>query len=137
MRVRDVMTKQITICRTETNLAAASALMWDHNCAALLALTGSGELAGILTDRDICIALGTRNVRASELAVRDVIGTSPLSCQSSDDILTALLIMQQAKVRFLPVLNDAGVLEGLLSVDDIVPNVPSGDHRFASQWAAA
>src|SRR5580693_7458651 len=131
MRVRDVMTKQITFCRTETNLAAASALMWDYNCAALLALTGSCELAGILTDRDICIALGTRNARASELMVRDVIGSSPLSCQSSDDILTALLIMQQAKVKFLPVVNDAGVLEGMLSIDDIVQ---SGDNQFASQW---
>jgi len=78
-----------------------------------------------------------RNARASELMVRDVIGSSPSSCQSSDDILTALLIMQQAKVKFLPVVNDAGVLEGMLSIDDIVPNVPSGDNRIASQWAAA
>ena len=102
MKVRDVMTQQITICRTETNLAAATALMWDNNCGALLALTDSGELAGIVTDRDICIALGTRNARASELTVRDVVGTSSLTCQSSDDILTALLIMQQAKLKFLP-----------------------------------
>lgn len=137
MRVREVMTKEITICRTETNLAAASALMWDHNCGALLALTDSGELAGILTDRDICIALGTRNARASDLMVRDVVGTSPLSCQSSDDILTAVLIMHQAKLRFLPVVNDAGVLEGMLSVDNIVPVVHSADNQFASQWAAA
>jgi CBS domain-containing protein len=137
MTVRDLMTKQITICRTETNLAAATALMWDNNCVALLALTASGELAGILTDRDICIALGTRNARASELTVRDVVGTSPLSCQSSDDILTAVLIMQQAKIRFLPVVNDAGLLEGMLSVNDIVPIVRNGDNQFASQWAAA
>jgi signal-transduction protein with cAMP-binding, CBS, and nucleotidyltransferase domain len=134
MKVRDVMTQQITICRTETNLAAATALMWDNNCGALLALTDSGELAGIVTDRDICIALGTRNARASELTVRDVVGTSSLTCQSSDDILTALLIMQQAKLKFLPVVNDAGVLEGMLSVGDIVQ---SGDNQFASQWAAA
>ena len=137
MKVRDVMMKQITTCRTETNLAAASALMWDNNCGALPALTDSGELAGVLTDRDICIALGTRNARASDLTVRDVVGASPLSCQSSDDILTALLMMQQAKLRFLPVVNDAGVLEGVLSIDDIVPIVQSGDNQFDSQRVAA
>jgi CBS domain-containing protein len=137
MKVRDVMTKQITTCRTETNLAAASALMWDNNCEVLPALTDSGELAGVLTDRDICIALGTRNTRASDLTVRDVVGGSPLSCQSSDDILTALLIMQQSKLRFLPVVNDTGVLEGMLSIDDIVPILQSGDNQFASQRAAA
>ena len=137
MKVRDVMTKQITICRTETNLASASALMWDNNCGALPVLTDNGELAGVLTDRDICIALGTRNARASDLTVRDVVAASPLSCQSSDDILTALLMMQQAKLRFLSVVNDAGVLEGMLSIDDIVPMVQSGDSQFASQRAAA
>ena len=137
MKVRDVMTKQITTCRTYTNLAAASALMWDNDCGALPALTETGELAGILTDRDICIALGTRNARASDLTVRDVVEASPLSCQSNDDILTTLLIMQQAKLRFLPVVNDAGVLEGVLSIDDIVPIMHGGDNQFDSQRVAA
>ena len=137
MKVRDVMTKQVTTCRTYTNLAAASALMWDNDCGALPALTDSGELAGVLTDRDICIALGTRNARASDLTVRDVVEASPLSCQSNDDILTTLLIMQQAKLRFLPVVNDAGVLEGVLSIDDIVPIMHGGDNQFDSQRVAA
>jgi CBS domain-containing protein len=144
MTVRDVMRNPVTTCRTETNLAAASALMWDNGCGALPAFTETGELAGILTDRDICIALGTRNARASDLTVRDVVETRQLSCKPSDDILTALLIMHQAKIRILPVVDEAGVLEGLVSIDDIVssvlsgdPSALSGDSQFASQRAAA
>jgi CBS domain-containing protein len=137
MTVRDVMTNQVTTCRTETNLAAASALMWDNGRGALAAFTETGELAGILMDRDICIALGTRNVRASHLTVLDVVETLQLSCKSTDDILTALLIMHQAKIRIFPVVDEAGMLEGLVSIDDVVPSVLSGDDQLASQRAAA
>jgi len=127
MTIRDVMTKQVTTCRPETNLAAASALMWENDCAALPALTDSGELAGILTDRDICIALGTRNARASELAVHDVVGTAPLICKSTDDIRSALQTMREARIRRLPVVNEDGALEGMVSIDDIVLSVQRGD----------
>jgi CBS domain-containing protein len=137
MTVRDVMTKQVTTCRTYTNLAAASALMWDNDCGALPALTETGELAGILTDRDICIALGTRNARASDLTVRDVVESLPLSCKPTDDVRTTLQIMRQAKIRSLPVVNEGGALEGTVSIDDIATSVQSGENHFADQRVAA
>ena len=61
MRVRDLMTKTVVFCRHETNLAAATALMWDNDCGTLPVVSESGKVIGIITDRDICIALGTRN----------------------------------------------------------------------------
>lgn len=127
MTIRDVMTTQITTCQPETNLAAASALMWDNDCGALPVLTETGELVGTLTDRDICIALGTRNVRAAELMVRDVVESDPLICTSTDDIRSALQIMREARIRRLPVVNEGGVLEGMVSIDDIVLSLQRGD----------
>ena len=53
MTIRDVMTKQVMTCRPETNLAAASALMWENDCGALPILAETGELAGILTEGGI------------------------------------------------------------------------------------
>jgi len=162
MTIRDVMTKQVTTCRPETNLAAASALMWENDCGALPVLAETGELAGILTDRDICIALGTRDARASELMVRDVVGTHPLICKSTGDIRAALQTMREARIRRLPVVNEDGLLEGVVSIDDMVLSVQrgdgkagsvvpyrevatalqaictrSGDHGNSNQWAAA
>jgi CBS domain-containing protein len=67
MTVRDLMAKPTTTCRPKTDLAAASALMWENDCRVLPVLEETGRPVGILTDRDICIALGTRNTRAWEL----------------------------------------------------------------------
>jgi CBS domain-containing protein len=55
MKVRDIMTTDVKCCGLDTNLAAASELMWNNDCGVLPVLE-NGKLAGILTDRDICIA---------------------------------------------------------------------------------
>ena len=126
MTVRDVLRKPVTTCQPETNLAAASALMWENDCGVLPVLNETGELAGILTDRDICIALGTRNRLPSEITVREVMGTSPLICKPADDIRSALEIMREAKVRRLPVVSENGVVEGVVSISDIVLSARRG-----------
>jgi len=120
MTVKDVMTKQVAICRAEMNLAEASALMWENDCGALPVVSASGEITGIVTDRDICIALGTRNVRSSDLNVSDVLQDHVWSCKVSDDVHTALQRMREGKVRRLPVVNDDSRLEGIISMDDFV-----------------
>lgn len=120
MTVKDVMTKQVAICRAETNLAEASALMWENDCGALPVVAANGEIAGIVTDRDICIALGTRNVRSSDLNVGDVLQDRVLMCNVSEDVHTALQRMREGKVRRMPVVNDDSSLEGIVSMDDIV-----------------
>lgn len=131
MTVREVMTKPVATCRLDTNLAEAAALMWESNCGILPALNETGELAGVVTDRDLCIALGTRNVPASELSVRDVINRRARVCKTNDDIHTALWHMSEGKVRRLPVVNDDSALEGIVSMDDVVLNAQN-DARFDS-----
>jgi CBS domain-containing protein len=126
MTVKDVLTKPATTCQPETNLAAASALIWERDCGVLPVLNENGELAGILTDRDICIALGTRNRVPSEITVREVMGTNPSICKPTDDIRLALQIMCEARVRRLPVVRENGVVEGVLSISDIVLSARRG-----------
>jgi len=42
------------------------------------------------------------------------------SCRPDDDIQAAMEIMADKKVRRLPVIDAAGKLEGILSVDDVI-----------------
>jgi CBS domain-containing protein len=128
MKVMDIMKDRVATCRMDTNLAQAAALMWQNDCGALPVISDEGELAGIITDRDMCIALGTRNMRASEISARDVAADYILACKPSDDVLAALNVMREGKVRRLPVLNDEARLVGILSMDDVVLNAtPNGD----------
>ena len=120
MKVSDLMTKPAASCRPETNLAAAGALMWENDCGVLPVLNDRQQVIGVITDRDICIALATRNGRASEITVADVCTHEPALCSSKDDVQAALRTMQARKIRRLPVVDAAGGLEGIVSMNDIV-----------------
>ena len=137
MKVNDVMTRRVATCRPETNLAEAAALMWQNDCGVLPVLTETGELAGLVTDRDMCIALGTKDVQPSHLSVGAILRDHTLVCKSSDSIQTALHTMSEGKVRRLPVVGDNAQLVGILSMDDVVLNAERGTAKVGSVISSA
>lgn len=119
MRVRDVMVKDVKYCNPEMNLAVATEMLWKEGCGTL-PVVENGRVLGMITDRDICIALGTRNARASDTWVKDVALPKIFYCAPEDDVHNALKTMAAQKVRRLPVIDNKGVLQGILCLDDIV-----------------
>ena len=120
MLVKDLMTRNVSSCRPENNLAELAEVMWNKRCGALPVLDGAGKVVGVITDRDICIALGTRNLRASDVLVRDVSPPKYFSCSPDNNVRDALRTMATQEVGPLPVVDDAGQLLGILSIDDII-----------------
>lgn len=119
MKVKDLMTAEPRVCARDTNLATAAALMLDGDCG-VLPVTAEGKLVGVVTDRDLYIALATRNERASRVTVGDVLQAPVHSCRPDDDVQTALATMKQCRVRRLPVEGFGGTVVGLVSMNDIV-----------------
>jgi CBS domain-containing protein len=126
MKVRDVMKPAAVCCRPNTNLAAAVELLWVNNCGMLPVVGDDGKLAGVITDRDICIAVGTRNRLPSQLVVQEVASKNVIACKPDDEIHEALLAMAEKQVRRLPVVDQAGVPRGILSMDDIITHGDMG-----------
>lgn len=120
MRVGDIMVRTPVSCRGDMNLGEAIETMWSRNCGILPVVNEEKKVVGVVTDRDISIALGTRNRLPGEIKVREVATPNVYSCKASDDVRIALQTMASAKVRRLPVLTPAGELEGILSMDDVV-----------------
>lgn len=119
MRVKDVMTAAVRTCPPDTDLSRAAALMWEGDCGVLL-VVDDGQLQGIVTDRDICIALGTQDRLPHTVPVRDVETTTVATCEPDDDLHRALELMRRYKVRRLPVTDAEHHLKGILSLNDIV-----------------
>jgi CBS domain-containing protein len=115
MKVRDVMTKQTAFCGPETNLAQAVELMWKNACGFLPVAGEGGNVIGVITDRDISIALGTRDRRASEVCVRSAMSSRLFACTPDDDVHTALKTLKSEGIRRLPVIDREGMLMGVLS----------------------
>ena len=120
MKIKTIMTEAVRSCAPETNLASVVETMWTYDCGIVPVVNERGEVIGVVTDRDICIALGTRDVPASTLTARDVMTQPVIGCAPEDDCFIALLAMEQRGVHRLPVLGIGGVLLGIVSVDDIV-----------------
>lgn len=119
MNVQDICIRNVATCLPETNLAAAAALMWDHDCGVLPVVDSSQRLTGILTDRDICMALATRGRLASDIQVQDVMSTVLHTIHEDDSVSHAMKTMRHHHVRRLPVLNAGGALKGMLSLNDL------------------
>ena len=73
MKVKEIMMGTPCYCHPETNLGSATELMWNANCGFLPVESADGKVVGVITDRDICIALGTRNRPAGEVTVAEVL----------------------------------------------------------------
>lgn len=128
MNVRELMVPNPACCRPDTNLAAATTLLWDNNCGALPVVDQENRPLGMITDRDICIAVGTRDQRAAEIAVAHVMTGKVFACGCDAEIHEALTCMKQNQVRRL-IITEHGRVTGILSIDDIILNVQWSDHK--------
>ncbi len=128
MKVQDIMTKDVAFISPSTNAAAAAEIMWNNNCGALPVVDEGGRVVGIVTDRDLFIALATRHRQACDLTVGEVTSGQNLSvCATGDDVRTALATMGQRQIKRLPVVDKAGALKGIVSIDDIALSTQTGD----------
>ena len=125
MKVKDIMTTEPKTCTPDTTVAEAAHLMWDGDCG-ILPVVDDGTLVGVVTDRDMYIALATQNARASQLRVGAVATTKLATCAPEDDVRTALAAMKQARVRRLPVVGFGGTVMGILSMNDILRAAAEG-----------
>lgn len=120
MRVRDIMTQPPETCRVDTDLATASRRMKETGCGTLAVLDAEGRLAGILTDRDLAVAIGETKRDAWRVAVDKAMTHRVHTCRPDDDVHAALDRMATAKVRRLPVVDAQGGLKGVISIDDVI-----------------
>ena len=120
MKVKEVMMMTPYACHTETNLGEATELMWKGNCGFLPVLDPNGRIRGVVTDRDVCMALGTRNAPAGNVTVGEVMHGKLLTCTPEDDVHDALQVMKEGHVRRLPVIGADEKLAGVLSLHDVL-----------------
>jgi len=120
MKVSELMTKSPAYCTPDTNLGAAAEIMWKRNCGFLPVLSPQQNVVGVVTDRDMCIAMATRNQLPGQVTVQQVSSAVTHSCRPDDDLQSALRTMADKGVRRLPVIDAVGKLEGVLSVDDVI-----------------
>ena len=126
MIVKEVMNHEVTTCSPETTLESAALMMWNGDCGTVAVVDDEKKVIGIITDRDICMAVALQHKAASEIQVQEIMSRHLFTCQPDSDIMNALKTMSFQKVRPLPVTNDNGQVEGIISIEDLIARAERG-----------
>ena len=118
MLVRELMTPWVLTVPPETTIQEAARKMRAHRIG-MLPVSRSGEVLGVITDRDIAIRAVADAKHAKLTAVTEIMSTGTVTCSVDHDVEEACSRMQAAHVRRILVLNQSGRLAGVLSVEDI------------------
>ncbi|HEX6640293.1 MAG TPA: CBS domain-containing protein [Thermoanaerobaculia bacterium] len=118
MNVRDAMTPDPVTCESTTPLRLVATIMVDHDCAAIPILS-SGEVVGIVTDRDIACRAVARGWNAAELPASAVMSAPLVAVHPDEDFEDAAQVMKENHVHHLPVIDDDGRLLGIVAQSDL------------------
>lgn len=121
MKVKEIAKREIVFCTSNDDVATAAKFMRDHGCGFLPVVDSQGSVAGVVTDRDLSVAVAGEPHRIPErIALKDVMSHPAVSCLPDENLKVVLGTMAKHHVRRLPVVDKHGHLQGVLSIDDIV-----------------
>ena len=118
------MTPDPATCEPTTTLRLVATLMLDHDCAAV-PIVSSGEVLGLVTDRDITCRAIARGWNAAELPVSTVMSAPLVAIHPDEDFEDAVQVMKENHVHHLPVIDDDGHLLGIVAQSDLGRRMPN------------
>jgi len=117
MKVKEIMTVNVKVIESSDSIKKAAEEMRDHNIG-FLPVKKRGEIAGVITDRDIVIRGIAEGVDISEIVEK--IMTADIEWTSEEATVEQLIKQfEMKKIRRMPVRNSEGKLTGIVSLGDV------------------
>ena len=137
MIVSDLMKTDVATCNPQDDLATAGKAMRDHHCGFVPVVDSRGMLAGVLTDRDVCLYATATPRTMTHLSVKDAMSHPVFSCCADENLKVTIATMATHHVRRLPVVDKEGHLRGVLSIDDVIQAPPQRGAPNAEEIVSA
>jgi CBS domain-containing protein len=102
------------------SLADAVMTLRDNRIGALIVSNDGQHIDGIVSERDVVRALANHGASALGRSVSSVMSTDVVTCRVEDAVESLMLSMTERRIRHLPVVDDAGVIGGVISIGDVV-----------------
>jgi CBS domain-containing protein len=121
--LESLATKIIVTAMPDTTAAHAAQLMRAHHVGSLIVVdpaADNGKPVGIVTDRDLVLAVMAEEMDASLFTVGDIMSTDLVTAPGSADLIDATHTLRRHRVRRLIVLDDAGRVIGLVALEDLL-----------------
>jgi CBS domain-containing protein len=115
--VRDVMTKDVKVCKPHDSVKIAAQMMRDINCGSIPVCEGK-KVIGMITDRDIvlkCVAVGKDS---NSVHCHDCMSTEVITCSPETDVHECARMMADHQIRRIPVVQN-GEMIGICAIGDL------------------
>jgi CBS domain-containing protein len=123
MPVGDICVREVVTATRDTTIQEAALLMRENHVGDLLVLDlvkGSRKPVGIITDRDIVVAIVALGLDPAVLTAGDMMGAELETVLEDQGVFETIYQMRRAGIRRIPVVNKQGYLVGIISIDDLI-----------------
>ena len=122
MRIRHAMTKDPSCCVPSDTAQKAAMIMRDEDAGVVPVIENeqSQKIVGVVTDRDLCMNVVAEGRDPRTVRAEECMTTAVVTCSPNDSIEKATELMRENQIRRIPVVNEQGELQGIVSLADVV-----------------
>ncbi len=123
MNAGDICNREVVVVYRTTSLLEAAKLMRDFHVGSLVVVVdrlSERVPVGIVTDRDLALAVLAKEVDPRSVDVGDVMSTELFTVREQDSVTDVLRLIRDRGVRRVPVLTHSGALAGIVTIDDVL-----------------
>jgi CBS domain-containing protein len=133
MKAQDIMSRNPSCVTPETTLIEAARLMKDENIGVVPVVDGSDakRLVGVLTDRDIAVRAVAEGRDGATTSVGHIMTSNVRTSLPDASVNDVMELMGREQVRRIPIVDDRGILVGIIAQADIV--LEAKDNRKAEK----
>jgi CBS domain-containing protein len=125
-QLKDVMTPDPGCCLPSDTVQQAARIMKEKDTGIVPVIESekNHKLVGVITDRDICLAIAEEDVEPDELLVEKCMARNVIVGHPDDSVDKAVNLMEEQLIRRIPVVDERNRIQGIVSMADIVCRSP-------------
>lgn len=103
----------------QATIAEVAGLLKAKRIGAIVVEDATGELCGIISERDLARGLADHGAALLDMQVHQLMTAEVVTCSPADGLEKLMQTMTEGRFRHLPVVED-GKLVGIISIGDVV-----------------
>lgn len=123
MPVGEICNRDVVILQREATILDAAQLMREHHVGDVLVVEerdGARIPVGIVTDRDLVVEIMATGLDPTVITVGDIMVPELVTVKESAGVFETVQYMRSKAVRRLPIVDENGMLAGILTLDDLL-----------------
>jgi CBS domain-containing protein len=119
MPIDSLIKRPVQSLPPEASCADAARMMRDANVGSVV-VTREGRPLGVVTDRDLAVRVVAEGQDAERIELGEIMSGEPIFLAGERDIPQLIAAMRDLGVRRIPIVDDEGLLSGIVALDDLL-----------------